>query len=44
MVVVFRVLRYMKFRSRQVYVKNTIIMINAAIGKIFYILEKQVLI
>ena len=44
MVAVFRVLRDLKFRSRQVYGKNTIIMINAVIGKLFYKLQKQVLI
>ena len=31
MVAVFRVLRDLKFRSQQVYGKNTIIMINAAL-------------
>lgn len=44
MVEIFKVLRGLKFRSQQVYVKNTIITINTAIGKVFYKLQKQVLI
>lgn len=44
MVEVFKILWGMKFRLRQVYVKNTIITINTAIGKVLYKLQKQVLI